>query len=382
MTSFVESIYPRGALVQRGTPEPQQYLVSLVDHLQRCSLPAAARFGPLRAAAVRRGVVAAAVREATRRRAPVERTDFDELLDGVRARWAELAAGARRLPPDAPELSLLCLRRSFGWLVFVFGGRPDPLLVCKLPNGDDSRVRAEVDRLAAVTGFHHAPRHLARVGAAYVQEAMPGQPLHLDPLRPQDAATAEWGGDLDDAAAVLATLGRATAGGELRLPALGQAEDGLLRREVVDAVRAGRARLLAQDVSVVRHRDVGPQNVLATAGRVTGIVDWELSDRGLPGVDLLQLLVSVFEQRLGLVAWDDDVAATAFRAAWGTAPLFVRGRERLRSVVETAGLPAALAQDVEVAFFAERLADRCARPGEFLVGARLATQMLEAVASA
>ncbi len=379
MTDFVEAVYPRGTLVEMGAPQPQDYLVALVDHLQRCSLPAAARFGALRAAVVRRGVVATAVRGAMRFRTVVQRSDFDGLREGLLEQWSELAGASQRLPPVAPQLRLLCLRRSFGWLVFVFGAGPHPLLVCKLPEDDDRRVQAEVERLGAVKDFAHAPRHLARVGSAYVQDAMPGQPLRLAPLRWQEASQAGWSTELEGASTILACLGRLTSEVGLRLPATQEVPDGLIRTDLLDRLRGSQGRLLERGVCVVRHKDVGPQNVLATGGRVTGIVDWEMSQRGLPGADVLQLLVSVFEQRLGLVDWDDRRVATAFAGAWGTAPLFVHGREQVRAAVESAGLASVLARDVEAAFFFERLVERCQQPEAFLVSPWLAAQMLDAV---
>jgi hypothetical protein len=110
---------------------------------------------------------------------------------------------------------------------------------------------------------------------------------------------------------------------------------------------------------------------------VSGLVDWELARRGLPGADVLNLVQSDFEQRLGLVRWSAEEVLEAFSAAWDAAPLFVEGRRAAKVAAAAVGLDSGLFPDVEVAHFARRLQDRVDRPAQFLGGPRMAAGVLE-----
>jgi hypothetical protein len=130
---------------------------------------------------------------------------------------------------------------------------------------------------------------------------------------------------------------------------------------------------------VTCHGDVSAQNLVVRNGRVSGLVDWELARRGLPGADVLNLVQSVFEQRLGLVRWDAGDVLEAFSAAWDAAPLFTGGRRAAGGAAEAVGLDGDLVPDLEIAHFVRRLQRRVDRPTHYLGGPRMAAGMLERV---
>jgi hypothetical protein len=301
-----------------------------------------------------------------------------DLTDG----WDDLAARSDRLPAQAPELSLLCLRRSLGWLVFAFGQADSPLLVCKIPDQDDPRVDQEAAVLASVEASGVAPRYLGRVGSARVQEGLPGHPLRLRPLSVTDVAAAEWDGHLAAAAERLLELGASSVGHGAELPALSPAAESLLTPQTAARVRQSIERLTRLDVTAMCHGDTSAQNVLAHGNSVSGFVDWEFAHRGIPGSDILSLAHSVFEQRLGLIRWNEREVVEAFSAAWAHAPLFVQGRRAASDAAEATGVPTALHEDLEVAVYASRLHHRVEGPGDYLVGATMAASMLERVCAA
>jgi hypothetical protein len=310
-----------------------------------------------------------------------EYPELDRLRDELAGAWQELARHSVRIPAEPPDLALMVLRRSAGRLVFVFGSDPDPLLVCKIPEGDDPRVDAEAAVLEELSALGFAPRHLGHVGSARVQEALPGHPLRLDPLTYDAVLTATWDEPLAEAAAMLERLGVASRGDSPPIDDLSAAAESLLTPRTVTRVRSSLHRLRAAGISVTCHGDVSAQNLMVRNGRVSGLIDWELARRGLPGADVLNLVQSDFEQRLGLVRWSAAEVLQAFSAAWDAAPLFVEGRRAAKVAAEAAGLDGDLFPDVETAHFARRLQERVDRPTQFLGGPRMAAGILERVGS-
>jgi hypothetical protein len=304
---------------------------------------------------------------------------MDSLRQALIEGWGDLAASSGRLPASAPELSLLCLRRSLGWLVFAFGPAEDPLLVCKVPDADDPRVDEEAEILRSVEHLGFAPRYLGRVSRARVQEALPGRPMRLAPLAASQAVAAGWDGQLAAVADALLRLAQRSTGPGLPPRALSPEAESLLSPSTVARVLASVERLARLDVSVLCHGDTSAQNVLTHEGQVSGLVDWEFAARGTPGSDVLNLAHSVFEQRLGLLRWREAEVVDAFAAAWTAAPLFVEGRRAARAAAAAAGVPDSLAGDIEIAVYARRLQRRVDLPEKYLVGAEMAASMLETV---
>lgn len=376
---YVELRRPRPVLVDVAAPHPGRYYVALVDALLRCSLPAAGRLGPLRAAVARHGLARAPLRAALSLTPARDRPELDQLRRDLVAGWAALAQASDRLPADPPELAMLSLRRSLGRLVFVFGDAPNPLLVCKIPDGDDGRVDDEAAVLEKVRGLGLAPRYLEEVAGARVQEALPGHPMPLQPLASDSAAVAAWGGPLTDAAALLHGLSKATYRAEGVDIDFSGAARSLLTTQAATRVTAALERLRHVNASVLCHGDASPQNLMVTSGGVSGLVDWELARRGHPGADVLNLVHSVFEQRLGLAHWTSAEVLAAFSVAWDTSPLFVEGRRAAREAIEAVGLTGDIAADVEIAHFARRLHRRAARPAHYVGGVRMAAGMVERV---
>jgi hypothetical protein len=307
------------------------------------------------------------------------RPDMAQLTQNLVDNWGELTARSDRLPAEPPELSLLCLRRSLGWLLFAFGDAEHPLLVCKVPDGDDPRVDQEADVLLAVAGLGVAPAFLGRAGAARVQEGLPGRPLWLSPLPTRVASDAAWDGSLAAVADRLMALGQATAGPGWTPMALSPEAESLLSPSTRAMVRSSVARLEKHNLSVLCHGDTTPQNIMTFEGTISGFVDWEFAERGAPGSDILNLTQSVFEQRLGLLRWREREVVDAFAAAWTTAPLFVEGRGAARAAAEAVGLSGTLAEDVEIVEYALRLQGRVDRPDDYLVGPQMAASMLTTV---
>jgi hypothetical protein len=214
-----------------------------------------------------------------------------------------------------------------------------------------------------------------------VQEALPGHPLRLEPLAHDAVLTATWDQPLEEATAMLERLGVASRGNSDPIDDLSAEAESLLTPWTVTRVRSSLDRLRAAGISVTCHGDVSPQNLMVRNGRVSGLIDWELARRGLPGADVLNLAQSAFEQRLGLVRWSEDEVPQVFSAAWDAAPLFVEGRRAAKVAAEAAGLDGDLFPDVETAHFARRLQERVDRPTQFLGGPRMAAGILERVGS-
>jgi hypothetical protein len=377
-TRFVGLAYPRPALVDATAPEPRRYYGDLVTDLLRCSAPASRRLGAVRAAVARHGLARLPLSTVMALSPARPHPDMARVRHDLIAAWDDLAATSSRLPAQAPDLSLLCLRRSMGWLIFAFGEGADPLLVCKLPDGDDPRVDQEAEILRSVAELDFAPVYLGRVGKARVQEALPGHPLRLAPLSAGQVTTAAWDDELSTVADALLRLGRLTTGPGLPPRFLSPEAESWLPPEIAARVRTSVQRLTDLDISVLCHGDASAQNVLTRAGTVSGLVDWEFAQRGMPGSDVVNLMHSVFEQRLGLRRWRERDVVDAFAAAWTGAPLFVEGRQAARAAAEAAGVPGRMAHDVEIAVYARRLQRRVDVPG-YLVGPQMAADMLATV---
>jgi hypothetical protein len=378
-TRFVGLEYPRPTLVDVGAPQPRRYYAGLVSDLLRCSAPASRRLGPVRAAVARHGLARLPVSTLLTLSRSRQRPDMAQVRQDLIDNWGELVAGSGRLPAQPPELSLLCLRRSLGWLVFAFGAAEHPLLVCKVPDGDDPRVDEEAAVLLSVAVLGLAPRYLGRAGRARVQEGLPGHPLRLSSLSAAQATAAAWDGELAAVADGLLRLGQVSTGPGLPPRELSPEAESLVSSSTAARVRSSVQRLTRLDVSVLCHGDASAQNVLTQDGTVSGLVDWEFATRGMPGSDVLNLAHSVFEQRLGLRRWREREVVEAFTAAWSAAPLFVEGRSAARAAAEAAGVPHSLAEDVEIAVYARRLQRRVDQPGNYLVGADMAASMLTTV---
>lgn len=373
---FVEVTRPSQALVDVSARAPGHYHVALVDALLRCSVPAAGHLGPLRCTVVRRGLLrvpmAARLRVLPRRHRPDLETVGSQLVQ----QWGALAGRSTRLPERLDDVSMLCLPRSLGWLLFAFGDGAHPIVVCKVPGDDDPRADEEAAVLRSLEQLPFVPTYLGTVGNGRVQSALPGLPLHFEPLRLAGASEAAWGPQLSQATAILAELGTATLSRDrtVALTSLSPEAEELVSPAVASLAAGAIERLRLARVSVIVHGDASPQNLLVSGGTVTGLVDWELARPGLPGTDVLNLVQSVFEQRLGLRRWKEEEIARAFDAAWDHAPLFTNARRAVTYSAEQSGLSV---RDLEIAFFVRRLQRRVDRPDRYVVSPALAARMLE-----
>jgi hypothetical protein len=243
----------------------------------------------------------------------------------------------------------------------------------------ESRALQEVEPAAV------APRHLGRLDGWWLQEAIAGAPLAPEPLGLDDVPAVAWNRELDELGAALRRVAEITSkpGAPPSLAArVGAAADlpGLPGRARAALAAAWRdvSRL---EVSVLRHTDVSPQNCLFDAGRLVGIVDWELADsRGAPGFDVWNAAIAYLESGLGLVSWSESLALEAFRRSWPDSGYWREAREAGRRAAASAGVPESMLDALEVVFFATRVGDhvevRGLRRG---TGIRTAIGMLEAV---
>ncbi len=313
---------------------------------------------------------AAVIRRFPRRPNPV----LDRLLAEIAESWPSLAARAERLPPEPPPLSALALTRAAGLTVFVLGAGEAPLLVAKLP-GNATLIEAERAALERAEPVALAPRFLGRVGAAYVQEGLPGQPLEVVP-----PGQLQWNGRMVALTEALARLGEATARPE--------APDELAPVELaLEHVDGATHRVLAaawRDVSglersVLRHGDTSAQNCLFLDGRLAGLVDWERAQqRGAPGFDVWNAAVAFLEHGVGLARWSQENVAHTFRDAWLGA---WGGEARVAAAASAtaAGVPERLVESLEVVFFARRLGRRLARPDVYATTPATAAAMLSLI---
>ena len=196
--------------IDLASPWPARFCASVIDQALRYGLPARRRGGTLLAILARAGLPRRPLAEALRRFPKRRRPDLDRALADLGPEWARLAAACERLPAEAPELTALALKRASATTVFVFADAPQPLLVLKIPGARD-RLQNEADALERAAALAVAPRFLGQVGEAYVQEALWGEPLRVEPLSPARSRDLAWSPSHHELAGALARLASATA---------------------------------------------------------------------------------------------------------------------------------------------------------------------------
>jgi Phosphotransferase enzyme family len=373
--------------VDTTTPQPARFLAGMIGQTLRYGMPARRRGGLLLSLAARKRLLPEELTSHVLRRSPSRsRPDLDDLLCGVRSKWEDLSRPARSLPQSPPPLAALALQRSAGLTVFVFGDSPNPLVVLKVPARGDDRVDAEWRALVEAREADVAPRPLARVGDARVQEGLSGAPLELAPLGPETASSLPWYRAHAELCRGLARLARVTAkrrpAGELHEPAMERAIDAApLEDRTKRLVGGARRALEGLDTSVLRHVDTSAQNCLFSSGeRLEGLVDWELARScGAPGFDVWNAGVAYIEHCVGLTKWSQERALRTFEVAWAESPFWEQGRAAARQAAAAGGAPAQLLDELEVTFYARRLGWRLVRPELFETGAEHAARMLEFV---
>jgi hypothetical protein len=378
--------HPRGpwrAAVGTDAPEPAAFLARMMVDTLRYGMPARRRFGPALALAARwRMPPPGALVPLLRRASPRPRPDLDAVVASVIADWPALAAeSAGVLPAAPPDLSALALTRSSGLLVFLFGTAPSPLVLAKLPVTGAERIDNEIAALRAAAPAGLAPRYLGRAGEAFVQTGVAGRPLTVPPVTPGRAGALPWVPAQEQMADALARLAATTAH---PAPAVGLTADldtvldwGGLSSRARRAVQAVRGDVGRVQVEVLRHGDTSAQNCLVAGGRFSGLVDWELAEGGVPGFDVLQGALAQMEHGVGLVRWSQELVLSSFREAWDTAPLFAGARRGQSRAAVAAGVPEPVAERMDVAFLARRLACRLDQPEDYVVTVATAAAMLE-----
>jgi hypothetical protein len=378
---YVQAAYPWAAAFEAGRPAPLRYLASLIAQTLRYGMPAR-RYGPVGAWAVRhalpRSVLTIALR--LRRRGP--RPDVDAVISDVTRAWPDLARRGRRLPADPPALSALALRRRSAETVFLFGDDPGPLVVCKIPRSDPQTLELEARALGEAEEAEVGPRYLGRAGNAYVQEALPGEPLEVEPVTTSTAGSLDWKAEHEALAQGFIRLAETTRRPgppqELSAQVKAALDKADLKRSLRDLVRAALDDLERFDHAVLRHGDSSAQNCLFEKGRLSGLVDWEIArPTGAPAFDILNAAIALLDQGVGLVRWSEDRAVACFEAAWRDSRFFVRARENAARAAEAAGATSSEYERLEVAFFARRLASRLAAPDSYATGPDSATKILE-----
>lgn len=385
---WVSTSFPRRAALDAARPEPADYLAGQLRQALRHGMPAARRGGALLAWVGRRGLPTPPIAAVLRRLPSRPQPELDAVLGGVERAWPELAARSDRLPAAPPWLTALAVQRSAAWTVFVFGGGPHPLLVVKQPGGSGKGVAAEAAALRAVEPAGVAPRALGEVSGAAVQEGLPGVPLLVEPVTPDRAAGLTRSAALDELAAALARLATVTAhradlGAQLHDPVDRALAAGVLSSAAQQRVTAARAALAGLDLSVLQHGDLSAQNWLADGSRFVGLVDWETAvPDGVPGFDVLHAASSLLEHGVGLVRWSEARVEASFASAWESSARMAGAREGFREAASAGGVPEALLDPLELAFFARRLGRRLASPGGYLVGVGPTAAAVERVSRA
>lgn len=368
-------------VIDLASPWPARFGAAVIDQTLRYGMPARRRGGPLLALLGRTGLPRRPLAELLRRFPKRPRPDLDAALDAVRSEWARLASASERLPEAAPELSFLALRRASATTIFVFGDGPRPLLVLKIPGARD-RLQNEADALARAAPVGIAPRELGQVGDAYVQEALPGEPLLVEALTPRRSRRLAWLPGHVELADALARLAAATTVREVptefREPVDAALEVAGLSAAARRAAAAAWSDVSRLDVAVLRHRDTSPQNCLFEGERLSGLVDWEIAyAAGAPGFDVWNAAIAFVEHGVGLVRWSEERAQEAFAAAWGESDFGREARLAGRQSAAAAGVPDGLLDAIEVSFFARRLLGRVSHPERFATGPATAATMLE-----
>ena len=379
---YVQIRYPWAASYEAGRSAPRAYLASLIQQTLRYGMPAR-RYGRAGSWVIRHAASGGALKTALRPWRRTDRPDVDSILEQVAGSWERFAEGCPRLPRERPaRLSALALKRRAADTVFVFGDGQQPLLVCKAPRGEEDSLELEATALSEAKSAKVAPLPLGKLGAIFVQEALPGAPLEVEPISPASARTLPWRPEHEELAEGLIRLARATARPgppqELRSELLSALQAASLNEEVRRRARVALEDLENFDLAVLRHGDTSPQNCLFDRGRFTGLVDWEIArPRGAPGFDILNAAVAYVDQGVGLVRWSEERAVESFRAAWQFSPFFRHAREAARSATRAAGGSDDDHERLEIAFFARRLASRAASPSSYATGPCSAALMLE-----
>jgi Phosphotransferase enzyme family len=378
---YVQVSYPWAAAFEAGQSAPLAYLADLIRQALRYGMPAR-RYGAAGAWLIRHGVPKPLLTTALRARRRGERPDIDSLIDEIAGAWSELTARARWLPSNAPEMSALALKRRSALTVFLFGVRPEPLVVCKVPRGDAESLDLEARALGEAEPAGIGPRFLGKVGDAYVQEALPGAPLAVAPVTPDDAGSLEWTPQHRALGAGFIRLAEATRRPgppqELRPQVKTALQQADLPKSLQGRVTAALEELETFEFAVLRHGDTSAQNCLFEEERLSGLVDWEIArPQGAPGFDILNAAVALLDHGVGLVNWSEDRAVQCFETAWTRSPFFEQARVAARDSVEAAGATPGDYERLEVAFFARRLASRLADPEYYATGPDSAARMLE-----
>jgi hypothetical protein len=378
---YVQVGYPWAAAFEAGRPEPLNYLADLIRQTLRYGMPAR-RYGNMGAWIVRHGVRKPLLKTALRVRRRGPRPDIDALVADVAGAWEQLAERARWLPDSAPDLTVLALQRRSALTVFLFGEDPRPLVVAKSASGSAETLELEARALQEAERAAIAPRFLGRVGDTYVQEAIPGEPLTVQPVTPDTASVLEWTDEHNQLADGFIRLAETT-----RRPGPPQELKPHVREALAKADLGKRLHGLVSSTldelgefryAVLRHGDTSAQNCLFEEGRLRGLVDWAIArPSGAPGFDVLNGAVALLDHGVGLVNWSEQRAVECFETAWKSSSFFESARQTARMSVEAAGATANDYERLEVAFFARRLASRLVDPDYYATGPASAVKMLE-----
>jgi hypothetical protein len=354
------------------SPAAAQFCRRLLAQSFRHGLPVSRRFGRLRALAARSrlGESMSVARLPSR----AARPDIDEVLEAVGAGWDEL--GLAELPG---ALRALALHRRSALTIFIFADGTEPLVVAKVP-GDRARLERDAEALHAAEGAEIAPRFLGRLGDAYVQEAVRGAAMPIEPVNSASAGSLDWRPEQEELVAGLVRLAAETASDVRPEQLVDPFDEAPLASGIRPTVLAAVRDLHGLRRAVLTHSDTSPHNCLCADGHFSGLVDWEGARlAGAPGFDVWNHAVSYLEHGLGLVEWSEDVVADAFAAAWPTSPLFGHARTAARECAAAAGVPESLHDQLEIAFFARRLLVRAREPDRFPTKTSSAERMLAVV---
>lgn len=387
MDHYSEISFPIRASIGRSSPGPARFLAALLRQKFSSGLPKAARLGFAYRTAGRLGLppdplTLTGLAALPRRRRP----DLDSIVDALRDEWERLRLSSRALPGRPPErMAALEIHRARTRTVLVFGEGPSPLVVLK-PVGEEGADRdARALRLGERAAV--APRHLGIVRGRHVQEGVPGAPLRVIPVHPEAAGSLPEHDGLARAGEGLARLATTTSEKKPSFELTGPRMSAALAWPGLDvATRRGlQAALRELDgvaVSVLRHRDTSPQNILLDEGRLSALVDWEFARScGAPGWDVLNMGVNWLEHGLGLRRWSDARLLDAFTAAWPASPLFSQIRTGTDAAIRASGAPEGCTRALTLAFFGQRVGRRVLEPASYGTSAGTAAGMLEVVLS-
>lgn len=381
--------HPWDATIDLTAPEPARFYLGLIGQTLQFSAPASRRAGRAWAFLGRHGIPERALADVLRRVGGVLGTaDQTSYVDAAARAWPELRARDPSLP-GAPELSVLVLARSSAVTVFLFSGEPWPVLVGKLARGSSDGVAREVAAIVEAAPAGVAPTYFGPVdGLGEVQRGIPGRALRVEPVTSAQAGALTWTEQHRSLTEGFERLARATTKAEVP-SAMGDdvVDRALAHRALTSTTRAAvddAARALGDvPISVLRHTDSSPQNLLFQGSSLSGIVDWEdATSAGMPGADIWNAALGSIDKGVGLVRWNEASLVASFRAAWGTSPFGRDARLAGRRCARAAGVPAELHDHLEVLFFARRVGHRLARPDAFPTSADVAAAALEDVIAA